>query len=164
MGSLVAVCMWDLVPWPGIEPRSPALGARSFCFCFFINLFILFIYFWLRWVFVAARGLSLDAVSGGYSSLRCVGFLLRWLLLLRSTGSRHAGFSSCGTRSLECWLSSCGTRAQLLRSMWDLSWPGLEPVSPALAGGFLTTAPPGKPRERGVLTTAPPGKSLSWYF
>ena len=29
--------------------------------------------------------------------------------------------------------------------MWDLSRPGLEPMSPALAGGFLTTAPPGKP-------------------
>ena len=34
------------------------------------NLFILFIYFWLLWVFVAAHGLSLVAVSGGYSSLR----------------------------------------------------------------------------------------------
>ena len=31
--------------------------------------------------------------------------------------------------------------------MWDLPGPGLKPVSPALAGGFLTTAPPGKPRE-----------------
>ena len=29
--------------------------------------------------------------------------------------------------------------------MWDLPGPGLEPVSLALAGGFLTTAPPGKP-------------------
>ena len=29
--------------------------------------------------------------------------------------------------------------------MWDLPRPGLEPVSPALAGRFLTTAPPGKP-------------------
>ena len=29
--------------------------------------------------------------------------------------------------------------------MWDLPGPGLEPVSAALAGGFLTTAPPGKP-------------------
>ena len=28
--------------------------------------------------------------------------------------------------------------------MWDFPGPGLEPVSPALAGGFLTTAPPGK--------------------
>ena len=30
--------------------------------------------------------------------------------------------------------------------MWDLPGPGLEPVSPELAGGFLTIAPPGKPR------------------
>ena len=31
--------------------------------------------------------------------------------------------------------------------MWVLPGPGLEPVSPALAGGFLTTAPPGKSQE-----------------
>ena len=42
-------------------------------------------------------------------------------------------------------LSSCGSWAQLLRGMWDLPRPGLEPVSPALAGGFSSTAPPGKP-------------------
>ena len=42
-------------------------------------------------------------------------------------------------------LSSCGSRAQLLCGMWDLPRPGLEPVSPALAGRFSTTAPPGKP-------------------
>ena len=42
-------------------------------------------------------------------------------------------------------LSSCGSRAQLLRGTWDLPRPGLEPVSPALAGRFSTTAPPGKP-------------------
>ena len=28
--------------------------------------------------------------------------------------------------------------------MWDLPRPGIELVSPALAGGFLTTEPPGK--------------------
>ena len=71
----------------------------------------LFVYFWLCRVFVAARGLSLVAVSGGSSSLRCAGFSLWWLLLLRSTGSRRAGFSSCGTRALERRLSSCGARA-----------------------------------------------------
>ena len=43
-------------------------------------------------------------------------------------------------------LSSCGSWAQLLHGMWDLPRPGLEPVSPALAGRFSTTAPPGKPR------------------
>ena len=41
-------------------------------------------------------------------------------------------------------LSNCGSRAQLLRGMWDLPRPGLEPMSPALAGRFSTTAPPGK--------------------
>ena len=67
----------------------------KFCYgvFFFFNLF----YFWLRWVFVTARGLSLVVASGGYSSLQCVSFSLRWLLLLRSTGSRRVGFSSCGT-------------------------------------------------------------------
>ena len=44
-------------------------------------------------------------------------------------------------------LSNCGSRAQLLRSTWDLPRPGLEPVSPALAGRFSTTAPPGKPQQ-----------------
>ena len=46
-----------------------------------------------------------------------------------------------------CRLSSCGSRAQLLRRMWDSPRPALEPVSPALAGRFSTTAPPGKPLE-----------------
>ena len=30
------------------------------------------------------------------------------------------------------------------RSMWNLPEPGIEPVSPALAGGFLTAGPLGK--------------------
>ena len=42
-------------------------------------------------------------------------------------------------------LSNCGSRSQLLHGMWDPLGPGLEPMSPALAGGFSTTAPPGKP-------------------
>ena len=42
-------------------------------------------------------------------------------------------------------LSSCGTWAQLLRGTWDPPRPGLELVSPALAGRFSTAAPPGKP-------------------
>ena len=91
------------------------------------------------------RGLSLVVVSGDYSSLRCVGFSLRWHLLLQSTDSRCVGFSSCGTWALERRLRSCGARAELLHGMWDLPGPGLEPVSPALAGGFLTTVPPRKP-------------------
>ena len=49
-------------------------------------------------------------------------------------------------------LSSCCSRAQLLRGMWDLPRPGLEPVSPASAGRLSTTAPPGKPRDPSFLT------------
>ena len=53
------------------------------CFFLFLILFIyLFIYFWQRWVFVAVRRLSLVVASGGYSSLRCAGFSLRWLLVV----------------------------------------------------------------------------------
>ena len=55
------------------------------------------IYLWLCWVFVAARGLPLVVSSRGYSSLWCTGFSLQWLLFLQSSGSRCAGFSSCGT-------------------------------------------------------------------
>ena len=41
-----------------------SLGWYFLFFC----LFELFIYFWLLWVFVAERGLSLVVASGGYSS------------------------------------------------------------------------------------------------
>ena len=101
--TLVAACMWDLFPWPVIEPRPPALGAWSlnhcttrevpndhFCF-FFLIYFYLFIYFWLCWVFVSVRGLSLVAASEGHSSSRRAGLSLSRPLLLRSTGSRRAG-------------------------------------------------------------------------
>ena len=74
-------------------------------FLFVCFVFLIYFYFWLRWVFVAARGLSLVAVSGGYSLLQCAGFSL-WLLLLRSTGSRRVGSVVVARR-----LSSCGARA-----------------------------------------------------
>ena len=50
---------------------------------------------------------------------------------------------------VECGLSSCGTWAQQLwhMGMRDLLGPGIEPVSPAMAGGCLTTRPPGKAPE-----------------
>ena len=64
----------------------PAVEARGLFFFFCINLFILFMYFWLCWVFVAVRGLSLVVVRGGYSSLRCAGFSLQWLLFVVEHG------------------------------------------------------------------------------
>ena len=72
----------------------------------FVSLHLCLFFVWLCWVLVAVCKLSLVAASGGYSSLQCTGFSLRWLLLLQS-----AGFSSCGSRALERRLSSCGARA-----------------------------------------------------
>ena len=34
-----------------------------------------------------------------------------------------------------------------LASSGDLPYPEIEPISPALAGGFFTSVPPGKPRK-----------------
>ena len=55
---------------------------------FLINFYF---YFWLCWVFVSVRRLSLVAASGGHSSSRCAGLSLSRPLLLRRTGSRRAG-------------------------------------------------------------------------
>ena len=99
--------MWHL-PGPGIKPTPPALaggflttappGKSQHCgFFFFFFLIIstfnyyLFLFFWLCWVFVSVRGLSLVVASGGHSSSRCAGLSLSRPLLLRSTGSRCAG-------------------------------------------------------------------------
>ena len=74
------------------------------CLCctsfFFKKIFFKFIDLFL---FLAVLGLCCctwafsSAAIGGYSSLRCAGFLLQWLLLLQSMGSRCAGFSCSGT-------------------------------------------------------------------
>ena len=118
-------------PYPlPLGPPSRPPPPISPCPDFFIIFY--FFYFWLRWVFIAARGLSLVAESG--ATLRCCA---------RALG--HTGFSSCGSRALELRLSTCGTRPQLLCGMWDPPRPRIQPMSPKLAGGFLTTSPPGSP-------------------
>ena len=43
------------------------------------------------------------------------------------------------------WGDSCDAQAQSLHGMWGLPESGVEPASPALAGGFFTMEPPGKP-------------------
>ena len=54
------------------------------------------------------------------------------------------GLSSCGFQALGHRLISCSTGAPLLHSMCDPLGPGIEAVSPASAGGFFNTEPPGK--------------------
>ena len=121
-----------------------------FLFLFFLN-FIYFIFgcvgsSWLRASFLQLRRAGATLHCGARAP-HCSGFSCggaRALGVWASVVVAH-GLSSCGSRALERRLSSCGTWAQLLRGMQDLPGPGLAPVSPALAGGFLTTALSGKP-------------------
>ena len=82
-GSNLCPLHWQADSQPLRHQGSPE---GSVLFFFFYNFFkisfiLLLIYlFWLCWVFVAVGRLSLVATSGGYSSLRCAGFSLRWLL------------------------------------------------------------------------------------
>ena len=123
---------------------------------FLFSFFNKFIYLFLAvlclrccvWAFSSCGKWGLCFRCGAQPS-HCSGFSYcgAWALGVRPSVVVAHGLSSCGSWALDCRLSSCGTQAQLLRGMWDLPGPGLEPVSPALAGGFLTTAPPGKPQN-----------------
>ena len=67
----------------------------------------------------------------------------------RAPGAQASAAAACKPSSHDTWApecrpSSCGAGAQPLRSTWHPPRPGPEPVSPVLAGGSPTTAPPGK--------------------
>ena len=79
-------------------------------------------------------------------------------LAFSSSGMRAfhcGGFPCCGTPALgsralvvvACGLSSCSTQDQLPLGTWDLLGSGIELVSLAFQGGFLTTGPPRKPHK-----------------
>ena len=132
---------------PSHRHPSPitSLFSQRTNFFFFTNLFI----YLLSYLFWAALGLR--CCTWAFSSCGERGllfFAVRGILIVVASLVEHGlqarGLSSCGSRALERRLSSCRAWAQLLHSMWDLPRPGIEPTSPALAGGFLTTAPPGK--------------------
>ena len=85
------------------------------------SFYLFVVYFWLCWVFIAAPAFSPAGVSRG----------------------TFVGFSLQGSQALEHRLNRCGTGASLLLGTWDLPRPGIKPMSPALAGRFLFTMPPG---------------------
>ena len=51
-----------------------------------------------------------------------------------------------------CRLSNCGSWAQLLRGMWDLPRPGLEPMSPCIGRQILNHCATREAREVIILT------------
>ena len=129
---------------------------------FFSQLFLLLLLFFYKFIYLFIFGcVGPSFLRVGFLQLRQAGSTLRcgawashcgdlfsccraWALGTWASVVVARGLSSCGSWAVECRLSSCDARAQLLCSMWDFPRPGLEPVSSALAGGFLTTAPPGK--------------------
>ena len=68
-------------------------------FFFKENLFLKSNYFWLRWVFVAVRGVSLVAASGGYCliavcnlfSILTVKFYFHRICVTKLRGNSHRG-------------------------------------------------------------------------
>ena len=93
--------------------------------------------------------LSLDAGQG--AALHCgvraspwAGFFARRAQALGRRVCSGCGLSSCGPRAPELGLSSGGARTWLLCGMWNLPGSGIKPASPALAGGFSSSAPPRK--------------------
>ena len=67
---------------------------------------------------------------------------------LQFQASHCGGFSCCRAQAVgHAGSSSCG----LPCGVWDLPGPGIEPMSFALAGGFLTSGPPEKPRPTDIL-------------
>ena len=89
-GSNPCPLHWQADSQPLHHQGSPIMWFLFFIL-YFLKLIYLFIYFWLCWVFVSVRGLSLVAASGGHSSSWCTGLSLLRHLLLQSTSSRRAG-------------------------------------------------------------------------
>ena len=94
-------------------------------------------------------GFSLVVASRDYSLVA-----VHRLLIVISLVAEHGptGFSnckiwvsSCSSWALEHRLNSCGTPAYFLHRIQDLLRLGTESVSLALACGFFTTEPAGKP-------------------
>ena len=75
------------------------------------------------------------------------------LLLLAVLRLFTAAASHCGVQALGAW-------TWLHHGMWNHPGPGIKPISPALAGGFLSTVPPGKyPQVSSLTKLHPRGES-----
>ena len=69
------------------------------------KFFLVFIYFWLCWIYIAAHGLSLDSASEGYSSCGL------WAFCCSGFSCRAEALGSMGLIAVPCRLPcpmSCG--------------------------------------------------------
>ena len=98
------------------------------------------------------RGLSCNCCEQGLLS-RCSAWATHW-----------GGFSCCRAWALEHRLSSCGSHALLPWGTWDLPGPRIEMASPALADGFFTAGPTGKPWLLSLIFMYLFGRARSWLW
>ena len=147
-----------LVSQPWIEPSSLAVEAQSlnrwttgaFPFCYLKIKKFIYLHFG------CAGSLLLYQLFSGCSE---PGLFFSCSALASHCDSSsvqalgHTGFSCCYVWAQQLWFPSSRAQAQQLwyRSTWNLPRPGIEPMSPALAGRFFTTEPPGKPLFFGLL-------------
>ena len=99
----------------------------------------MFVFSLLHVIYLFLVALGLRCCARAFSSCGEQG-----LLSSCSTQAYHHSVSSCRAQALEHGLRNCGAGAQLPGGMWTLPSPGIEPMSPTLAGGLLSAAPPGK--------------------
>ena len=124
---------------PAYWESNPSL-CRTGQFFFFFFFFLIFLFYFILFLFMAVLGLRCCARA--FSSCGKRGPLPIAVRGPPTIAAPPAAEHRLQTRRP----SNCGSRAQLLRGMWDPPRPGLEPVSPALAGRLPTTAPPRKPQ------------------
>ena len=121
----------SVVSLRGVFLKNCLLSAVGLCCCAGLSLV------------VESKGCPLGAVSG---------LLILVASLVVSTGSRARGVQQLQppgpgpapvnwAQAQESW---CPGLVAL--NVWDLPRSGIEPVSPALAGGFFTAEPPGTPQ------------------
>ena len=143
---------------------SPVTSTAGCCFCFdsissfFLELFLNIIYSYLVLHFI----LNIMFGCAGSSSLyRLFSSCSEpGLLSLRVCPSHCGVFSCCGVWApgwagsgvvapgLYCTGSGVVEHGLYGSGMWDLPGARIEPMTPALAGGFVTAGPPGKSMER----------------
>ena len=148
--------------WKKTASSSGPVLCEEFFIIIHSKFSYVFVYLRLHWVSVTVSRLSLVAVRGATlccgarachcssfsrcgSGLQgpglhlwCKGLSLQRRLSPWSAGSRGLGFSGCSARAQWLWyMDSVAPR--------PVESFQIEPVTPTLAGRFLSTLPPGKP-------------------
>ena len=112
-----------------IHPEQHHRHCRHYCFV--LSLHVLCPVTQINFLFVCFFGcVGSSLLRAGFSPVAASGprhaaFSLWWLLLLWSTGSRHAGLSSRGTQAQQLWLASSRAQAQQL---WRIGLAALQHV------------------------------------